>query len=91
MTDSRTVLEYYACLVCERLHHIEATYDNKGNLLAWIPVGSGTRRLPFPDQVVLVCAQHSGVEVAAALAKEMSEGDDHDHEHEHEHDEGDET
>ena len=81
MVDSQTVGEHHRCLVCGRLYHLQVTYDSQSNIVACAPTDSHVRVLPGLDQLLIVCAQHAGVEVAAALAEHYANADEHDHDH----------
>ncbi|MBL8046206.1 MAG: hypothetical protein JNL09_06680 [Anaerolineales bacterium] len=85
MTDSLVFKEHPSCLVCQRPHAVQVTVDTHGNRLTCVLVDSAAARiLPMPDQLLVVCTAHAGVDVAAALAAYFSKGDDHDHDHDHE-------
>jgi hypothetical protein len=81
MAESQTLGEHHSCLVCRRVHHVHVTYNSQGSLLACVPTRSGVRVLPVPDQPVIVCVEHTGLEVAAALAALYAEADAHAHVH----------
>ena len=87
MSDSQTVGEQHGCLVCGKVYYLHVTYDLQGSMLACVPTSAGVRVLPVPDQPLIVCVQHAGIEVAAALAEHVSG----DHAHDHEHDDDDEA
>jgi hypothetical protein len=67
---------------------LQVTYDSEDNIATCVPTETNAqvRVLPAPDQFLIVCAQHQGVEVAAALAEHYFPAGGHNHEH----DDGDE-
>lgn len=83
MVDNQTIDAYHNCSVCHREYHVQVTYDDEGNIVACIPIDTEReiRVLHAADQLVIVCAQHQGIEVAAALAEHYFQTGGHDHEH----------
>ena len=84
MDDNQIFSEHHTCLVCGKLYVLQVTYDLQGSLLACAPTSTSARVLPVPDRPVIVCVQHTGIEVAAALAQH--DAGDHAPDHDHDHD-----
>lgn len=79
-----TASEQHGCIVCGRIYSLQVTYDSEGLMLSCVATSPGGRVLPVPDQPLIVCSQHSGSDVGAALAEHLARGSEHDHEHDDE-------